>query len=181
MTPARGKTTIFDAITFALYGLPAARAGKADMPAPSIPKDTDPTFVELNFAYDNKKYTVRRNPEYTRAKARGGTTKQAADAQFTYPDGRIVTKVKDVDRAVQEVIGLTRDQFSQICMISPREFLEAAAGGYQGAPEYLSGYFLALVYMTPCKRTEGPGEPGQDPTGSRRRQHPAVCGRDRLP
>src|SRR5699024_5283275 len=94
-----------------------------DMLRSKYTKDTDPTFVELNFAYDNKKYTVRRNPEYTRAKARGaGTTKQAADAQFTYPDGRIVTKVKDVDRAVQEVIGLTRDQFSQICMISQGEF-----------------------------------------------------------
>lgn len=118
-----GKTTIFDAITFALYGSASGESRKADMLRSKYTKDTDPTFVELNFAYDNKKYTVRRNPEYTRAKARGaGTTKQAADAQFTYPDGRIVTKVKDVDRAVQEVIGLTRDQFSQICMISQGEF-----------------------------------------------------------
>lgn len=118
-----GKTTIFDAITFALFGSASGESRKADMLRSKYTKDTDPTFVELNFAYDNKKYTVRRNPEYTRAKARGaGTTKQAADAQFTYPDGRIVTKVKDVDRAVQEVIGLTRDQFSQICMISQGEF-----------------------------------------------------------
>ena len=118
-----GKTTIFDAITFALYGSASGESRKADMLRSKYAKDTDPTFVELTFTYDGKEYTVRRNPEYTRAKARGaGTTKQAADAQFTYPDGRTVTKVKDVDRAVQEVIGLTRDQFSQICMISQGEF-----------------------------------------------------------
>ena len=77
-------------------------------------KPQDPTYVELTFAYDSKRYTVRRNPEYERAKARGtGTTKQAADAQLTYPDGHVVTKRKEVDTAIRSIIGLTREQFSR--------------------------------------------------------------------
>ena len=61
-------------------------------------KAQDPTFVELTFEYDGKTYTVRRNPEYERAKARGsGTTKQSADAILTYPDGHVATKLKEVD------------------------------------------------------------------------------------
>ena len=62
--------------------------------------------MELTFTYAGQTYTVRRNPAYERAKARGvGTTSQLADAQLTLPDGSVVTKLKDVNRAVQEIIG----------------------------------------------------------------------------
>ena len=118
-----GKTTIFDAITFALFGAASGDSRTADMLRSKYASAEDPTFVELTFSYRGQKYTVRRNPEYERAKTRGtGTTRQAADAQFIYPDGRVVTKLKEVDRAVREVIGLTREQFSQVCMISQGEF-----------------------------------------------------------
>ncbi len=118
-----GKTTIFDAITFALFGEASGGSREANMLRSKYARAQDPTYVELSFAYDGKTYTLRRNPEYERAKARGtGTTKQAAEAQFTYPDGRIVTKTKDVDKAVRDIIGLTREQFSQVAMISQGEF-----------------------------------------------------------
>ena len=82
-----------------------------------------PTYVELTFAYDGKEYTVRRSPEYERKKARGvGITRQAADAQLTYPDGRVVTKLKEVDRAVRDIIGVSREQFAQVAMISQGSF-----------------------------------------------------------
>ena len=118
-----GKTTIFDAITFALYGEASGDSRKPDMLRSKYVKPADPTYVELTFAYGGKEYTVRRNPEYQRAKARGtGTTKQAADAQLILPDGTPVTKVKEVNAAIHGIIGLTREQFAQIAMISQGEF-----------------------------------------------------------
>ena len=118
-----GKTTIFDAITFALFGEASGGDRSADMLRSKYAKDADPTFVELTFAYGGKEYTVRRNPEYERAKTKGtGTTKQLAGAQLTYPDGHSVTKTKEVDQAVRDIIGLTREQFSQVAMISQGDF-----------------------------------------------------------
>ena len=118
-----GKTSIFDAITFALFGEASGDSRQAAMLRSKYAKAEDPTWVELVFFYDGKKYTVRRNPEYERAKTRGtGTTRQAADAQLTYPDGRVVTKLKDVDNAIREIIGLTRGQFAQVSMISQGDF-----------------------------------------------------------
>ena len=120
-----GKTTIFDAITFALFGEPSGDNRQASMLRSKYAKAEDPTAVELIFSYDGKVYTVKRNPEYYRAKSRGtGITKQVADAQLIYPDGRVVTKQKDVEKAIHSIIGLTREQFSQVSMISQGEFRE---------------------------------------------------------
>ena len=118
-----GKTTIFDAITFAFFGEASGENREPGMLRSKYAKAEDPTWVELTFAYDGKEYTVKRNPEYERAKTRGtGTTKQSADAVLTYPDGHVVTKLKDVDKAIREIIGLTREQFSQVAMISQGDF-----------------------------------------------------------
>ena len=118
-----GKTTIFDAITFALFGEPSGESREPGMLRSQYARPEDPTFVELVFAYGGKEYTVRRNPEYLRAKNRGtGTTKQAAEAVLTCPDGQVVTKVKEVDQAVRDIIGLSREQFSQVAMICQGEF-----------------------------------------------------------
>lgn len=118
-----GKTTIFDAITFALFGEASGDSREPGMLRSKYAKAEDPTYVELTFAYDGKEYTVKRNPEYERAKKSGsGTTTQKADAQLTYPDGRVVTKVKDVDMSIRQIIGLTREQFAQVSMISQGEF-----------------------------------------------------------
>ena len=118
-----GKTTLFDAITFALFGEASGSSREPAMLRSKYARPEDPTYVELVFAYGGKEYTVRRNPEYERAKARGsGTTKQAADGQLTLPDGRVITKLKDVDKAIRDIIGLTREQFSQVAMISQGDF-----------------------------------------------------------
>ena len=118
-----GKTTIFDAITFALFGEASGDSREPAMLRSKYARPEDPTYVELTFSYDNREYTVRRNPEYTRAKARGtGTTRQAADATLTRPDGSLVTKTKEVDKAIRDVIGLSREQFSQVAMISQGDF-----------------------------------------------------------
>ena len=118
-----GKTTIFDAITFALFGEASGGSRKSDMLRSKYARAEDPTYVELTFTYNGQTYTVRRNPAYERAKTRGvGTTSQLADAQLTLPDGSVVTKLKDVNRAVQEITGLSREQFAQVCMISQGDF-----------------------------------------------------------
>ena len=120
-----GKTTIFDAITFALYG--EASGGNRDntMLRSKYAQPGTPTEVELTFAYAGKTYTVKRNPEYERPNKRGGgTTRQAADATLTYPDGRVVTKTKDVTAAVREIMGVDKNQFSQIAMIAQGDFLK---------------------------------------------------------
>ena len=118
-----GKTTIFDAITFALFGEASGDYRESDMLRSKYAGSEDPTYVELTFAYDSKVYTVRRSPKYDRARLRGsGTTTQAADAVLTLPDGTPVTKIGDVDKAVREIIGLTREQFAQVAMISQGDF-----------------------------------------------------------
>ena len=118
-----GKTTIFDAITFALFGEASGNNREPSMLRSKYAKLEDPTYVELTFIHGNKVYSIKRNPGYERARIRGsGTTKQEAEAQLVYPDDRVVTQVKDVNTAVREIIGLTREQFSQVAMISQGDF-----------------------------------------------------------
>ena len=118
-----GKTTIFDAIAYALYGEASGESRESSMLRSKYAEPETPTFVELTFANGGERYTVRRNPEYTRPKTRGtGTTVQKADAELTMPDGRIITKTREVTAAVTEVIGVDRAQFSRIAMIAQGEF-----------------------------------------------------------
>ena len=120
-----GKTTIFDAVAFALYGEASGANREPGMLRSKYADPDTPTFVELTFSYGNKVYTVRRNPEYERpAKRGGGTTIQKADAELTMPDGRVIAKVKDVNAAVREILGVDRNQFSQIAMIAQGDFLK---------------------------------------------------------
>ena len=120
-----GKTTIFDAITFALFGAASGSSRGPDMLRSKYARPEDPTSVELVFDYGGKEYTVKRSPEYERAKTRGtGLTRQPAAVQLTCPDGRIVTAKGEVDKAVGEIIGLTREQFAQVAMISQGDFRE---------------------------------------------------------
>ena len=119
-----GKTTIFDAITFALYGEASGGVRTSDMFRSKYAGDGVPTYVEYTFSYHGKQYRVTRNPEYMQPKKRGtGYTLRKAEAELIYPDGRPpVTKISDVNRAVTELVGLDRKQFSQIAMIAQGDF-----------------------------------------------------------
>ena len=119
-----GKTTLFDAITYALYDHSSSGIRESSMLRCKYADDKTPTFVELEFEVHGVRYTVRRNPEYQRPKTRGeGMTTEKADATLTYPDTRPpVTKAKDVTAAVQEIIGLDYNQFSQIVLIAQGQF-----------------------------------------------------------
>ena len=84
-----------------------------------------PTEVELVFEYAEKKYRVRRSPEYERPSRRGtGMTVQKAEAELELPDGRVVTKIREVTAAVAEITGLDRNQFLRIAMIAQGDFLK---------------------------------------------------------
>ncbi len=121
-----GKTTIFDAITFALYGEASGTGREADMLRSKYADPKTPTFVEMEFLYRGKKYTVRRNPEYERPKGRGeGMTMERADATLTFPDNRApITKSRAVTEAIVELTGLDRSQFTQVAMIAQGAFLK---------------------------------------------------------
>jgi len=120
-----GKTTIFDAICFALYGEASGSGRQTDMLRSNFAAPGTPTFVELEFLCGGKTYVVRRSPDYDRPKERGiGFTKQKAEACLLYPDDRQpVTRWKDVTAAITELIGMDRNQFSQIAMIAQGDFL----------------------------------------------------------
>lgn len=118
-----GKTTIFDAITFALYGEPSGNYRKADMMQSKYAKNGEETFVELTFSAGNVSYIVHRNPEYQRPKKRGeGWITQKADAVLTMPDGSVVTGARNVTEKCEEILGLRREQFTQIAMLAQGEF-----------------------------------------------------------
>lgn len=119
-----GKTTIFDAITFALYGEASGAVREAGMFQSKYAKAGTPTFVELTFSSHGKRYCVRRNPEYVRPKGRGqGMTTQMAGAELRFFDGRQpLTKMGEVTRAVEKLLGLTYGQFTQIAMIAQGDF-----------------------------------------------------------
>lgn len=119
-----GKTTIFDAITFALFGEPSGSTRETNMLRSKYADSDIETFVEMEFEYGGKRYRIRRNPEYQRPKKRGeGSIKQSPDATLTMPDGSLITAVRAVNEAIQKLIGIDRSQFSQIAMIAQGDFL----------------------------------------------------------
>lgn len=121
-----GKTTIFDAITFALYGEASGNSRGTDMLRSKYAAPETPTFVEMTFLYQGHTYQVRRNPEYLRPQKRGeGLTKEKADGVLTFPDGRTpITSSKEVTKAITGLIGLNRNQFTQIAMLAQGDFLK---------------------------------------------------------
>lgn len=143
-----GKTTIFDAITFALYGEASGNMRLPDMFRSKYADTSTPTFVEMEFLYQDKTYTVRRNPEYLRPAKRGeGFTPQKAEAVLTYPDGRIVTKVKEVTVAITELLGLDKNQFTQIAMIAQGDFLKLIMAKTEERSKIFREIFKTKTYL----------------------------------
>lgn len=121
-----GKTTIFDAITYALYGEASgttrenAKNFRSDYAKPETP-----TEVELTFEYAGRVYYVKRNPEYERPKMRGeGMAKAVASAELHKPDGSVVSKEKAVNEALIEILKIDCNQFRQIAMIAQGDFMK---------------------------------------------------------
>ena len=125
-----GKTTIFDAITYALYDAPSGGEGKADalrsnkMLRSMYAAPGTPTWVELTFLHQGLQYAIRRSPAYLRPKQRGtGLVEEKPIAELTLPDGTILAD-RSVNSYLVALLGLNREQFKQVSMIAQGEFRE---------------------------------------------------------
>ena len=142
-----GKTTIFDAITYALYGDPSGNNREVYMFRSKYADIKTPTFVRLTFNYKGKEYTIERNPEYERAAQRGnGLTKQTAGVELILPDGKPLTKTKEVDNAINNIIGINREQFCQIAMIAQGDFLKLLISPTKERIEIFRHIFKTKLY-----------------------------------
>lgn len=125
-----GKTTIFDAIVFALYGEASSNANKkngAELQSQFVEIGTEP-FVSLTFSEKNGTeidlYTVKRIPRHVRPLKRGSGEKMVSEeVSLTMPDGSEYP-AKETDAKLMEIVGLTKEQFMQVAMIAQGEFME---------------------------------------------------------
>ncbi len=132
-----GKTTIFDAIVFALYGEASSGANKkdgAELQSQFVGFDTTP-FVELVFTEEDAdgtpaQYTVRRIPHHFRklkrqSKTGNSVTEEKESISLTLPDGREYSQnQRESDAKIEEIVGLSKSQFMQVGMIAQGEFME---------------------------------------------------------
>jgi len=123
-----GKTTIFDAITFALFGKPSGDIRDVKTLRSEYAKEEIETYVELDFVYHDEEYHIYRRPEYTYSHVqKNGEVKQrskATDAYLIMPNGDRIVKPTEVTKQVEQLLGMKRDQFRQIAMIAQGSFLE---------------------------------------------------------
>lgn len=120
-----GKTTLFDAISFALYGEGSGAVRKPEMLRSKYAAPEQKTEVLFRFEDKGAIYEVRRTPSYLRPARRGkGETQQLPEAELHMPDGGVRTKVKEVNEALEDILGLNREQFLQTAMISQGDFLK---------------------------------------------------------
>lgn len=124
-----GKTTIFDAITYALYNQTSGGERNGNMMRSQYAQPETETYVELEFLYRGQTYRVRRNPDYkiTKTLKNGKIREQKVphSVELTLPDGNVFPEKKNAtDAKIIEILGLTADQFSQIVMIAQGDFLK---------------------------------------------------------
>lgn len=143
-----GKTTIFDAIAYALYGEASGKIREVSMLRSKYADSDTPTEVTLTFSYDRKTYTVRRSPSYERAKKKGeGFTMQSASAELHLPDKRVLTKTSDVNEAIRKIMGLDRDQFAQVAMIAQGDFRDLLIASTKERQEIFRKIFKTDFYV----------------------------------
>ena len=150
-----GKTTIFDAITYALFG-EASGSSRDDSMFRSTYADPDvPTFVELRFEYGAKLYMVKRSPKQERPKARGtGYTTQNAEASLQIGDEAPITSLKDVNAKLVEILGVNFSQYSQIAMIAQGQFRELLLADTKKRAEIFRSIFKTYGYLSLQKRLQ---------------------------
>mgnify|MGYP005951345967 CR=1 FL=1 len=140
-----GKTTIFDAISYALFN----EVSGSNRPITSLRSKfatTEDTYVELEFEHKEKEYKIRRVPEYERVKKTGeGTTKNIADAYLEYED-KIITGVKNVNDKIIELIGINAKQFKQISMLAQGEFIKILFAESKDRTEIFRKIFETSIY-----------------------------------
>ncbi|MCD8158459.1 MAG: SMC family ATPase [Clostridiales bacterium] len=119
-----GKTTVFDALTYALYGGASGDLRDETMFRSKYAEPETPTYVELWFSYSGNDYHIRRNPEYLRPKKNGnGYTKENAGAQLDFDGSRPSVFGKTaVTNEIVKITGMDKKRFTQIAMLAQGEF-----------------------------------------------------------
>lgn len=118
-----GKTTIFDALSYALFGEASGSSRDKDSLRSDFALPETATYIELEFELREKVYKITRFPQQERKKARGeGFVSKNSEAHLILPEGDIVTKVNNVDEKISSILGINKNQFRQIVMLPQGEF-----------------------------------------------------------
>ena len=148
-----GKTTIFDAITYALYDRTSGGKRDGNMMRSQYASEETDTYVEFSFAYGENVYTVRRNPEYLRLGKRkyaDGSprfVKETSKVSLILPEGKeFKGKKKETDKKIEEIIGLDVNQFTQIAMIAQGDFLKLLHAESKERKRIFSQIFQTKLY-----------------------------------
>ncbi len=144
-----GKTTLFDAITYALYGEASGGNRTTEMLRSKYADAATPTFVELTFLLKGKTYVICRNPEYMRPSKRGAgkETKETAKAELTMPDGSVISGISAVNEKMTELLGIRKEQFTQIAMIPQGDFLKLLLSGTKERAAIFREIFNTRPYL----------------------------------
>ncbi|MCI9078255.1 MAG: AAA family ATPase [Lachnospiraceae bacterium] len=148
-----GKTTIFDSIMFALYDSMSGKERKSVMMRSEYASDEMETYVEFTFSYGSSIYTIKRFPAYERKSKRRNkdgkytTIRQQAKAELTMPDGtQFNGKITQVNKKIEEITGLTAEQFNKIALIAQGEFQELVMDKTGRRKEIFRQIFSTQVY-----------------------------------
>lgn len=145
-----GKSTIFDAMVFALYGtLPGGRP-ESQVRSHHVP-DTEKCSVSFEFLVDDVRYRVRRSPSYLRAKKRGeGFTTEAGTCEIERFDGSewegLASKAAEVDAICSAAIGLSADQFERVVLLPQGKFQQFLMAGTKDRRSLLQALFGTKIY-----------------------------------
>ena len=143
-----GKTTLFDAIAFALFGEASGSVRTVDSLRSDFASPDTKTFVELEFLHKGLSYRIKRNPKYDRPKKNGtGFTSEIADAVMTLPGGEVITGSSRVTEKVVDLLGIDFKQFKQIAMIAQGEFLKLLLADSKERAEIFRKVFNTGIYQ----------------------------------
>ena len=139
-----GKTMIFDAMIFALYGKTSGQIRQTDSLRCDHALNEIPTFVEFSFSLHQQNYTIKRNPKYY---LEGKKTPKQPSALLTLPDGKMVEGIKEVNQKMISLLGVDDQQFKQICMIAQGEFTKLIMASSDEREKALRELFHSETYQ----------------------------------
>lgn len=139
-----GKTMIFDAMIFALYGKTSGQIRQTDSLRCDHALNEIPTFVEFSFSLHQQNYTIKRNPKYY---LEGKKTPKQPSALLILPDGKMVEGIKEVNQKMISLLGVDDQQFKQICMIAQGEFTKLIMASSDEREKVLRELFHSETYQ----------------------------------